>query len=75
MDNLIQVIKERIAELEPKEEHNKKMIQEEFDPDGWSGGNFDDCYFQGVEDGQIRGELGALYRVLGQLQNLKGWGY
>lgn len=74
MDNLIQVIKERIAELEPKEAYNQEMM-EEFDPMDWSGGNFDDCYFQGVEQGQIEGELQALRNVLNQLNNMKGWGY
>lgn len=57
MDNLIKLIKQRISVLEPKDEHNQKMIEEDFDPDSWSGGNFDECYQMGVTDGQISGEL------------------
>ncbi|UUV46248.1 hypothetical protein [Bacillus phage vB_BanS-Thrax2] len=72
MDKLIELIKKRIAVLEPQEEENQNIIEEDFDPQSWSGGNFDDCYFMGVKDGAISGELEALYRVLGELQKLKG---
>ena len=72
MDKLIELIKKRIAVLEPQEEDNQNIIEEDFDPQSWSGGNFDDCYFMGVKDGAISGELEALYRVLGELQKLKG---
>ncbi|MDS7057108.1 hypothetical protein NXG04_07400 [Klebsiella pneumoniae] len=72
MDKLIELIEKRIAVLEPQEEENNAMIEEDFNPQDWSGGNFDDCYFMGVKDGAISGELEALYRVLGELQKLKG---
>ncbi|QIW89827.1 hypothetical protein PQE71_gp145 [Bacillus phage Izhevsk] len=72
MDKLIELIEKRIAILEPQEEENNAMIEEDFNPADWSGGNFDDCYFMGVKDGAISGELEALYRVLGELQKLKG---
>jgi len=70
--NLIELIEQRIAILEPQEEENDAMVAENFDPADWSGGNFDDCYFMGVKDGAISGELEALYRVLGELKKLEG---
>lgn len=72
MKNLIELIEKRIAMLEPQDEENQKLIEEDFDPADWSGGNFDDCYFMGVKDGAITGELDALYRVLGELKKLEG---
>ncbi|UGO51016.1 hypothetical protein PQE70_gp163 [Bacillus phage vB_BanS_Nate] len=72
MDELIRMIEKRIEILEPQEQENEKMIADDFDPDSWSGGNFDDCYFMGARDGAISGELHALYNVLGELKKLEG---
>ena len=35
------------AEKSPKDDDG------DFDPQSWSGGNFDDCYYLGREDGDI----------------------
>lgn len=39
-------------------------FDEEFDPHGWSGGNFDDAYFLGMEHGrqQLADEIKELLK-------------
>lgn len=49
---LIEEIKERISVLEGDEEEIDEKYEEGFDPMDWSGGNFDDAYNEGQEDGE-----------------------
>lgn len=60
---LIVYVDERIDLLEAEDEEIEERYEEGFDPMDWSGGNFDDAYHLGNEDGEVSGELRVLYRV------------
>lgn len=68
---MIDKIKERIKSLEEHVEGIDKMYEEGFDPDDWSGGNFDDCYDLGHGHGEYSGELRAYSNILGLLEEEK----
>lgn len=52
-------------EICQRAEKNTKDHDGDFDPQSWSGGNFDDCYYMGREDGDID----AAREILSLLQN------
>jgi hypothetical protein len=66
---MIEEIKKRIEVLEAEMQEVEEWMEEDFNPSDASGGNFDDCYFMGVEHGQTEGELKALRKILKQLED------
>lgn len=69
---LIEEIKERISVLEGDEEEIDEKYEQGFDPMDWSGGNFDDAYNEGQEDGEVWAELRVLRDMLLKLEKLEG---
>ena len=45
------------------EEYERGMENEDFDPQYYYGGNFDDCYEMGVRDGQLQAAYELLIRL------------
>lgn len=50
-DEIIECVKKKAAEKTRPDRAEAKGT--EFDPQGWSGGNFDDAYSMGTEDGAV----------------------
>lgn len=65
---IIDHIKEKIKELQTSIDEIHKMYEEGYDPDDWSGGNFDDCYDLGSTHGKHFGEMDAYKEILSLLE-------
>lgn len=74
--DLLNVIKNKVMEIQ--KQHGNDFIGEdhkEFDPMGWSGGNFDDCFYQGQQQGtydtcnMILNDIADLIRSYNSLQD------
>ncbi|KQL18827.1 hypothetical protein [Cytobacillus solani] len=59
-------IEEKLDELSSEIDEIDERFEEGFDPMDWSGGNFDDAYSLGEEDGETRGS----YRVLSKIKRI-----
>lgn len=56
-------IDSKLPGLEGSENEIAEMIEEEFNPSDWSGGNFDDAYYIGTEHGTINGKLEVIRKI------------
>lgn len=68
---MIEEIKKLIEQYEEEVAENQEIWgedMEDFNPMDASGGNFDDCYYMGLEHGQTEGKLEILYMVLKKLE-------
>jgi hypothetical protein len=65
---MLEKIKELIAEHEADQEEIDDWMEDDFNPMDASGGNFDDCYFMGVEHGETQGALKILRGLLRELE-------
>ena len=61
---MLELILEKIEELEEKAREIEEMYEEGYDPSDWSGGNFDDAYQLGMEHGEVFGQLKVLREML-----------
>lgn len=64
IEKLIEACREEIKENESIWGED----MEDFNPMDASGGNFDDCYYMGLEHGRTEGELYAFRKVLKMVQ-------
>lgn len=65
--DLLNVIKNKVIGIQ--EQHGRDFIGEEFeefDPMNWSGGNFDDCFYQG----QLQGTYDTCDMILNDIEDL-----
>ncbi|WP_145413457.1 hypothetical protein [Paenibacillus xylanexedens] len=69
--NITDTIKNKIDRLQECVIEINRDIEEDFDPEGWSGGNFDDCYDMGLSHGMKRGRMMAYQEILDLLESEK----
>lgn len=70
MQELIAELKERLAVLGEKIDERNEWHGDDFNPCDASGGNFDDAYYMGVEDGETDGEYHTISKILAKLEAL-----
>jgi hypothetical protein len=61
-------IDEQLALLKAEIEEYEQRYEEDFNPMDWSGGNFDDAYYMGIEEGKVYGEFAALSKIKQMLE-------
>lgn len=71
IDILIETYQARLDALEAEIDEINEWMATDFDPMDASGGNFDDAYFMGSDDGKMFGEFHALKTVIKDLKSLK----
>jgi hypothetical protein len=62
--NIINIIEEKIKNLQKEIDEINELFDEDFDPQDWSGGNFDDCYDLGYGHGKKFGRMAAYKEIL-----------
>ena len=67
--NVTEVLRNKIETLEEYVDQINQENEENYDPEDWSGGNFDDCYELGCSHGRKFGRLGAYREILAFLEN------
>ncbi|QSF43386.1 hypothetical protein [Paenibacillus tianjinensis] len=67
MEEVIKFIENKIKALQSESDQIEKKYEEDYNPSDWSGGNFDDCYSDGVSDGETFGSLQAYKTILEKL--------
>jgi|GEM_PF-3761262 len=66
---MIDILKAKIESLQEEITEINSQIESDFDPDEWSGGNFDDCYNLGFEHGEKFGRMDAYKEMLKILES------
>lgn len=72
LDELITKYTERYKTLQGDLDEINERHEDGYDPSSWSGGNFDDAYEIGEEDGYTLAESKTLQRIISDLEELKG---
>lgn len=70
MQELMAELKERLSVLSAEIDERNEWHGDDFNPMDASGGNFDDAYYMGVEDGETDGEYSAIASILAKLEAL-----
>lgn len=60
----LEIVSVEVAQLEERR-------GDDFDPQDWSGGNFDDAYEMGIKDGEIYKEYEMIAEIIRKLEAIK----
>ncbi|MFS0855287.1 hypothetical protein [Paenibacillus taichungensis] len=67
--DIIEVLRNKIDVLQEYIDDIDKDIEEDYNPEEWAGGNFDDCYDMGLSHGMKRGRMMAYREILDLLES------
>ncbi|QNR65380.1 hypothetical protein IAQ67_15920 [Paenibacillus peoriae] len=67
--NMDKVLRNKIKVLQEHVDQISRENEEDYNPEDWSGGNFDDCYELGCSHGRKFGRLTAYHEILALLEN------
>ncbi|PYE51463.1 hypothetical protein HUB98_05590 [Paenibacillus barcinonensis] len=69
--DIVEVLRNKIDVLQEYIDDINKDIEEDYNPEEWAGGNFDDCYEMGCSHGRRFGRMTAYHEILALLESEK----